>query len=132
MSDWLNHVKATLKLLRAKNPNASLKDALKAASKTYHKGSVSKSRKGDLDFTTKSGDVDFHPMGKNVRRKRRPFSKKLKRKSKSRSKRRYRKGSPSRTHKGRKDFTTKKGSKVYHRKGHYVRKSRKPYTKRRN
>ena len=43
----------------------------------------------------------------------------------------YRKGSRSKTHKGRLDFTTKKGSKVYHRKGHYVRKSRKPYTNKR-
>ena len=40
----------------------------------------------------------------------------------------YRKGSRSKTHKGRLNFTTKKGSKVYHRKGHYIRKSRKPYT----
>ena len=37
------------------------------------------------------------------------------------------KGSPSKTHKGRKDFTTKKGDKVFHRKKHYVRKSRKPF-----
>ena len=43
----------------------------------------------------------------------------------------YRKGSPSKTRKGRKDFTTKKGSKVFHRKGKYVRKSRRPYTKKR-
>ena len=41
----------------------------------------------------------------------------------------YRKGSKSKTHKGRKDFTTKRGDKVFHRKGKYVRKSRKPYTK---
>ncbi len=43
----------------------------------------------------------------------------------------YRKGSRSKTHKGRLNFTTKKGSKVYHRKGHYIRKSRKPYTHKR-
>jgi hypothetical protein len=36
-------------------------------------------------------------------------------------------GSPSKTHKDRKDFTTKKGSKVYHRMGHYVRPGYKPY-----
>lgn len=41
----------------------------------------------------------------------------------------YRKGSRSKTHKGRKDFTTKKGDKVFHRRGKYVRKSRKPYHK---
>ena len=41
------------------------------------------------------------------------------------------KGSKSRTRKGNKDFTTKRGNKVFHRKRHYVRKSRKPYRKRR-
>jgi len=39
----------------------------------------------------------------------------------------YRKGSRSKTHPGRLDFTTKKTSKVFHRKGHYVRGSRRPY-----
>ena len=48
---------------------------------------------------------------------------------KRRSTRGYRKGTPSKTHPGRLDFTTKKGDKVFHRKGHYVRKSRKPYMK---
>ena len=37
------------------------------------------------------------------------------------------KGTKSKTHPGRKNYTTKKGSKVYHRKGHYVRKTHKPY-----
>ena len=32
------------------------------------------------------------------------------------------------THPGRLNFTTKKGSKVFHRKGHYVRKTYKPYS----
>ena len=47
----------------------------------------------------------------------------------------YRKGSKSKTHKGEKDFTTKKSSKVFHRKGHYQkhakgsRKVRAPYHK---
>ena len=49
----------------------------------------------------------------------------------SSSSRKYKKGSRSKTHKGRLDFTTKKGSKVFHRKGKYVRKGRKPYTKKR-
>ena len=40
----------------------------------------------------------------------------------------YRIGSLSKTYPGRLDFTTKKGSKVFHQKHHYVRKSRKPYT----
>ena len=37
------------------------------------------------------------------------------------------KGSPSVTRPGRLDYTTKKGNKVYHQKGHYVRKTHKPY-----
>ena len=35
--------------------------------------------------------------------------------------------SPSKTHRGRLNYTTKKGNKVYHQKGHYVRKTHKPY-----
>ena len=41
--------------------------------------------------------------------------------------RRSTKGTKSKTRPGRLNFTTKKGSKVYHRKGHYVRKTHKPY-----
>lgn len=40
----------------------------------------------------------------------------------------YKKGSMSKTHPGDKDFTTKKGDKVYHRNGHYVRKPYQPYS----
>jgi hypothetical protein len=43
--------------------------------------------------------------------------------------RKYKKGSRSKTHKGRLDFTTKRGDKVFHIKGHYVKKNRKPYLK---
>ena len=42
-------------------------------------------------------------------------------------KRRSTRGTKSKTHRGRLNYTTKKGSKVFHRKHHYVRKSRKPY-----
>ena len=38
------------------------------------------------------------------------------------------KGTRSKTHPGRKNYTTKKGDKVFHRKGKYVRLSRKPYS----
>jgi hypothetical protein len=48
-------------------------------------------------------------------------------KSKKTTTRRSTKGTKSKTRPGRLNFTTKKGSKVYHRKGHYVRKSHKPY-----
>ena len=43
--------------------------------------------------------------------------------------RRSTKGTRSKTHPGRKNYTTKKGDKVFHRKGKNVRKSRKPYSK---
>ena len=38
------------------------------------------------------------------------------------------KGSPSETHPGRQNFTTKEGSKVFHRGGHDEKEGRKPYT----
>jgi hypothetical protein len=38
------------------------------------------------------------------------------------------KGTKSKTHRGRKNYTTKRGDKVYHRKGHYVKKTHKPYS----
>jgi len=41
--------------------------------------------------------------------------------------RRSTKGTKSKTHPGRLNYTTKKGDKVYHRNGHYVRKSHRPY-----
>ena len=37
------------------------------AMKGVRKGSKSKSRKGDKDFTTKKGDKDFHRKGKDVK-----------------------------------------------------------------
>ena len=100
----------------------------------YRKGSRSKTHKGRKDFTTKKGDKVFHRRGKYVRKSRKPYHKK---RGGNLPPIRphiipmggYRKGSRSKTHKGRKDFTTKKGDKVFHRRGKYVRKSRKPYHK---
>ena len=40
------------------------------------KGAPSKTRPGDKDYTTKSGDKDFHEAGKDVKKKRAPFKKK--------------------------------------------------------
>ena len=51
------------------------------------------------------------------------------RKRSKRTRRRSTAGTPSKTHLGRKNYTTKYGSKVFHRRHHYVRKKRKPYTK---
>jgi hypothetical protein len=38
------------------------------------KGSKSKTRKGDLDYTTKRGDKDFHRKGHDIKGKRKPFT----------------------------------------------------------
>ena len=46
---------------------------------------------------------------------------------KKRRRRTSKKGSRSKTHKGNMNYTTKRGNKVFHRKKHYVRKSRKPF-----
>ncbi len=37
------------------------------------KGAKSKTRKGDMDFTTKRGDKVFHRGGKDIPMKRQPF-----------------------------------------------------------
>ena len=101
----------------------------------YRKGSRSKTHKGRKDFTTKRGDKVFHRRGKYVRKSRKPYHKKRGGASLlpviqgSNAFGGYRKGSRSKTHKGRKDFTTKRGDKVFLRRGKYVRKSRKPYHK---
>ena len=42
---------------------------------------------------------------------------------------RFVKGAKSKTHKGDKDYTTKRGDKDFHRKGHNVHKKRAPYRK---
>ena len=39
------------------------------------KGDKSKTHKGDLDYTTKRGDKDFHQKGHDVKKKRRPYTK---------------------------------------------------------
>jgi hypothetical protein len=39
------------------------------------------------------------------------------------------KGTKSKTHRRRLNYTTKAGDKVFHRKNHYVHKTRRPYTK---
>jgi len=39
-----------------------------------------------------------------------------------------RKGTKSKTRKGRMNYTTKRGDKVYHPKGHYVKKTHRPYS----
>ena len=110
----------------------------------YRKGSRSKTHKGRKDFTTKRGDKVFHRRGKYVRKSRKPYHKKRggangfpnmdiqgydSKTLHFDAFGGYRKGSRSKTHKGRKDFTTKRGDKVFHRRGKYVRKSRKPYHK---
>ena len=40
------------------------------------KGDISKTKKGRLDYTTKKGDKDFHRKGRDIREKKKPYSKK--------------------------------------------------------
>ena len=46
------------------------------------KGAKSKTHKGDKDYTTKKGDKDFHQGGKDVKKKRKPYTKSTKQKDK--------------------------------------------------
>ena len=48
----------------------------KKKSASSKKGMASKTRPGDKDYTTKRGDKDFHRKGKDVKKKRKPFSNK--------------------------------------------------------
>ena len=47
-------------------------------------------------------------------------------------KRSSKRGTRSKTHRGRLNYTTKRGDKVFHRRRHYIHKKRRPYTKRRS
>jgi hypothetical protein len=79
------------------------------------KGTISKTRPGRKNYTTKRGDKVYHRKGRYVKKTHRPYS--------------YRKGSASKTNLGLLDYTTKLGNLLFHQKGHNVRKSRRPYTK---
>jgi len=60
---------------RGRPPKQSAKDRAdeRKAMKGRTKGTKSKTRKGDEDFTTKKGDKDFHRKGKAVKKKRSPY-----------------------------------------------------------
>tara|TARA_R100001369_G_scaffold77853_1_gene107346 strand:+ start:208 stop:606 length:399 start_codon:yes stop_codon:yes gene_type:complete len=47
-------------------------------SSSSRKGTASKTRPGDKNYTTKRGDADFHEGGKDVKKSRKPFPKKIK------------------------------------------------------
>lgn len=46
---------------------------MKGRSVGEKKGDMSKTRVGDMDYTTKSGDKDFHEGGKDVKKMRGPY-----------------------------------------------------------
>lgn len=62
--------------MKAKNKNGMKKKPVKKDG--MKKGDKSKTHKGDLDFTTKRGDKDYHRGGKDVKPKKgkAPFKKK--------------------------------------------------------
>lgn len=74
MNPWILHVKAV-----AAKKGISYREALKVASASYKgkatKGAPSKTHRGEMDYTTKKGDVVFHEQGKFVKKPRKPFVK---------------------------------------------------------
>ena len=82
---WLDFVKEFRKKLPKDTPYKDVlkkakveyaktkKDKPKSKPKAGTKGAKSKTRKGDLDFTTKKGDKDFHRDDKDIKEKRDPF-----------------------------------------------------------
>ncbi len=91
MTTWREHVASY-----RKKHGVSLKEALKASAPSWkaqnakdkkdesagmkgkRKGTKSKTHKNDKDFTTKKGDKDFHREGKDVKEKRRPYTRRKK------------------------------------------------------
>tara|TARA_R110000823_G_scaffold3201_2_gene12468 strand:+ start:1806 stop:2030 length:225 start_codon:yes stop_codon:yes gene_type:complete len=55
------------------NPPGKKKVMIKTTKSKFGKGTKSKTRKGDLDFTTKKGNKDFDIDGKRVIKMKRPF-----------------------------------------------------------
>ena len=90
MTTWIDHVKKT-----AKKNKISYKEAMSVAKLTYKskkssstkkvKSSSSKTKSkthpGDLNYTTKKGDKDFHESKKDVKKSRKPYTKRVKRKA---------------------------------------------------
>jgi hypothetical protein len=80
---WIEDVKKV-----QRRDGISYKEALKRASaerkkkRGSKKGDKSKTHKGDMDYTTKKGDKDFHEGGKDVKKKKRPYRRKTKKSSK--------------------------------------------------
>ncbi len=80
MVDYRKVVSDTMKDLRGSD--MSPQDKMKEASRRYRemkegksvKGAMSKTHKGEKDYTTKKSDKDFHEGGKDLRKGRRPFS----------------------------------------------------------
>lgn len=73
-NQWIEHVKKV-----AAEKGISYREALKVASASYSKkGAPSKTHPGEMDYTTKKGDVVFHEKGKYVKKARKPYMKKVK------------------------------------------------------
>jgi len=80
----------------------------------------------------KSGGRRRTRRRKSRKRRKRKRTKRRRRTRRRRTKRRRStRGSRSKTHTGRKNYTTKRGDKVFHRRRHYVRRRRRPYTRHR-
>lgn len=67
-SDWLNHVTKTYKMLKQSNPQAKLKDAMRAASKTFKKVSSTMNSFVPKKGRKTSRHFKGHRKGKKFRR----------------------------------------------------------------
>jgi hypothetical protein len=64
----------TLKITRLLKQRVSLAITLKGM-RGSKKGDISKTKKGELDYTTKKGDKDFHRKSHDIKKKRKPYTK---------------------------------------------------------
>jgi hypothetical protein len=63
-----------LKITRLLKQRVSLAITLKGM-RGEKKGDVSKTRRGRLDYTTKRGDKDYHRKGRDIEKRKEPYSK---------------------------------------------------------
>tara|TARA_A100001015_G_scaffold314108_1_gene422848 strand:+ start:1518 stop:1973 length:456 start_codon:yes stop_codon:yes gene_type:complete len=127
MNNWMMH----LKKFHKDHPELSYKECMSKAKKTYKKtgskpGKTIKKKRGKKTRgkKMKGGYGCSGPALQNGGKKRRKKSAK-----KSAKKGKFFYKSPSKTRKGRLDFVTHKGDKVFHKGRHFQKKMRAPYKK---
>tara|TARA_R110000824_G_scaffold93091_1_gene225387 strand:- start:230 stop:592 length:363 start_codon:yes stop_codon:yes gene_type:complete len=74
IGESITYRQKTLRITRLLKQRVSLAITLKGM-RGEKKGSVSKTHKGEQDYTTKKGDKDFHSKSHDIKKKRKPYSK---------------------------------------------------------